>query len=45
MMQNMMANIAPMIEVVSLNNNSVASSDAGLPILPYYNIPHFTPFA
>ena len=34
MMQNMMANIAPMIEVVSLNNNSVASSDAGLPILP-----------
>ena len=33
MMQNKMANIAPIIEVVSLNNNSVASPDSGLPIL------------
>ena len=33
MVQNIMANIAPMIEVVSLNNNSVASSEFGLPIL------------
>ena len=31
--QNIMANIDPMMEVVSLNNNSVASSESGLPIL------------
>ena len=33
MTQNMIANTAPMMEVVSLNNNSVASSEPGLDIL------------
>ena len=32
-MQQIIANIAPMTEVVSLNNNSVASSEPGLDIL------------